>query len=79
MQHWLITAKLLWEGWEEYIVQCNGNGRSGLAWFRIEISELKGMKGEIESRIRSSSRRSEAARNTKMVGEFSGQLFAKRE
>lgn len=79
MQHWLITATLLWEGWEEYVVECNGKGRSGLAWFRIEIRELKGMKGEIESRTCSSSRRIEAPRNTKIVGEFFGQQFVKRE
>jgi len=61
------------------VEQCNGNGRRGLASFRIGIRELKGMKGEIESRTCSSSRRSEAPRNTKMVGEFSGQQVAKRE
>jgi hypothetical protein len=43
------------------------------------IGELKGIKGEIESRNCSSSRRSEAPRNAKMVGEFSGQQFAKTE
>ena len=78
-EHWLITAKLLWEGWEEYVVQCNGNGRSGLAWFRMGNRELKGIKDEIESSNCSSSRRSETPRNTKMVGEFSGQQVVRRE
>jgi hypothetical protein len=45
--------------------------------FRMGIWELKEMKGEIESRICSSSRRSEAPRNTEMCGEFSGQHVAK--
>lgn len=60
-------------------MQCNGNGRSRLAWFRIGIRELKGIKGEIESRNCSSSRRNEAPRKTKMFGEFSGQQVVKRE